>query len=82
MKKELTIDELFENSDNVVLLLRSLTDSQLKYLIGCAVITLIRNENQGRVIEYGKAEEITRRIENIWKSIEKDLLFSYNKCGK
>lgn len=82
MKKELTIDELFENSDNVVLLLRSLTDSQLKYLIGCAVITLIRNENQGRVIEYGKAEEITRRIRNIWKSIEKDLLFSYNKCGK
>ena len=83
MKKiEVTTDELFENPTILALLLSSLTSGQVTQLVGCSMIYLLRKERNGEDIELGKPDEIKQALNRIWKRIEKDLLLSYNICGK
>ena len=78
---ELTPDELFEDPNNLALL-SSLTCSQVEQLIGCSMIYLLHKECNGKDIEFNKPDEIKQTLNRIWKSIEKDILLSYNDCGK
>ena len=79
---KLTTDELFEDPNNLALLLSSLTCNQVKQLIGCSMIYLLHKECNGKDIEFGKPDEIKQTLNRIWKRIEKDLLLSYNDCRK
>ena len=79
---ELTTDELFEDPNNLALLLLSLTCSQVEQLIGCSMIYLLHKECNGKDIDLSKPKEFTDVINRLWKNIEKDLLLSYNNARK
>lgn len=83
MKKiEVELQELFRNPLMLSLVLNELNNEQLHILIGCSFIRIIRNNLNGKDIELNKPDEIKQALNMIWKRIEKDLLSSYNICGK
>ena len=83
MKKiEVELQELFRNPLMLSLVLNELNNEQLHILIGCSFIRIIRNNLNGKDIELNKPDEIKQALNRIWKRIEKDLLLSYNICGK
>lgn len=83
MKKiEVELKDLFKNPMYLSLVLSQLNDKELYHLIGASFIFIMRQELNGEDIEFGKPDEIKRALNKIWKRIEKDLLLSYNVCGK
>lgn len=83
MKKiEIELKDLFNNPIHLSLVISQLNTNELYKLIGCSFIGIIRQELNGKDIELGKPDEIKQSLNRIWKRIEKDLLLSYNICGK
>ena len=83
MKKiEIELQELFRDPLMLTVFLNELNSEQLHILIGCSFIRIIRNNLNGKDIELNKPDEIKQALNKIWKKVEKDLLSSYNICGK
>lgn len=83
MKKiEIELQELFRDPLMLSLVLNELNSEQLYQLIGCSFIYIIRKNLNGKDIEFNKPDEIKQALNKIWKKVEKDLLSSYNICGK
>ena len=83
MKKiEVELQELFRNPLMLDLVLNGLNSEQLYQLIGCSFIYIIGKNLNGKDIEFNKPDEIRQALNKIWKKVEKDLLSSYNICGK
>lgn len=83
MKKiEIELQELFRDPLMLSLVLNELNSEQLYQLIGCSFIYIIRKNLNGKDIEFNKPDEIKQALNKIWKKVEKDLISSYNICGK
>lgn len=83
MKKiEVELQELFRDPLMLTLVLNELNREQLYALIGGSFIMLLKHSTNGKDIEFNKPDEIKQALNKIWKNIEKDLLSSYNICGK
>lgn len=83
MKKiEVELQELFRYPLMLTLALDQLNSEQLYQLIGCSFIHILRNNLNDKDIEFNKPDEIRQALNKIWKKVEKDLLSSYNICGK
>lgn len=83
MKKiEIELQELFRDPLMLTLVLNQLNNEQLYQLIGASFIMTFKHSTKGKDIEFNKPDEIKQALNKIWKRIEKDLLLSYNNCGK
>ena len=83
MKKiEIDLQELFRDPLMLTLVLNELNSGQLYQLIGASFIMILKHFANGKDIEFNKPDEIKQALNKIWKRIEKDLLSSYNICGK
>ena len=83
MKKiEIDLQELFRDPLMLSLVLNELNSEQLYQLIGSSFIYIIRKNLNGKDIEFNKPDEIKQALNKIWKKVEKDLISSYNICGK
>lgn len=79
---EIELKDLFRNPTYLALILNKLNKEKLYALIECSFITLLRLYLNGKDIDFSKPKEFTDVINRIWKNVEKELLLSYNRCGK
>ena len=83
MKKiEVELQELFRDPLMLTLVLNELNSEQLYQLIGASFIMMLKHSTNGKDIEFNKPDEIKQALNKIWKKVEKDLISSYNICGK
>ena len=81
-KIEIELEELFRKPMYLDMLMNQLNNGELYQLIGVSFIHILRNNLHGKDIEFNKPEKIRQALHGIWKKVEKDLLMSYNECGK
>ena len=83
MKKiEIDLQELFRDPLMLTLVLNELNSGQLYQLIGASFIMILKHFANGEDIEFNKPDEIKQALRTIYKKVEKDLISSYNICGK